>query len=254
MSWQSFLFLQSLIITISLGIFINKFSVNPYLSVLLYFTFGLFSVNISGGRQSLSLAIVLIGVCKLYDKKYWWFLISVAIAFFLHYSAVISLLLLVLPILEYRRDKQLLFWLLLPLIVRLLGNFIILPLFNYVPGRYIHYFEEDSHQMSLIKEVFIVGILLFCYFGLKFKKKEITSFDCLSMFVACEELSFSVYMAARLAYYFESAFIILVPSVINKYPNMRLLLTTTIVFVFITAFFVITKGTPYENYYFFYMR
>lgn len=256
MSWQSFLFLQSLFIIISLGVFINKFSANPYLSTLLYFTCGMFSINISGGRQSLAIAIIQIGLCCLYDKKYFWFFISVAIAFLFHYSAVVCLVFFFLSKLNFRNDRQLLFWLFLPLIARFWGDDVLLPIFNYLPGRYLAYYEDEIHQMSLIREVSIFVVLFFCYFGLMVKKKDITTFDyqmfaCLGLFAACEELSFSVYMAARLSLYFKIAYIILIPSVLKKYHNMRPILTTFIVFLFIVAFFVIAKDTPYENYYFF---
>ena len=95
LDFQAFCIIVYLFITLSLYFFLKKYSERPCFSLLVYVCYTFFAFNVSGLRNSIAIAIVLIGLTLLRDdskKSVLAFVVCVALAAQVHTSAWIALL------------------------------------------------------------------------------------------------------------------------------------------------------------------
>lgn len=81
--------LMGLLMMLPLYRFIKKHSDMPFLSVLLFITFGFMNFYLSGMRQAIAISIVLFSYDYIVDRKIWKFFITIAVASLFHTSSVI---------------------------------------------------------------------------------------------------------------------------------------------------------------------
>ncbi len=86
---QWLFFWTGVIFTVSVAYFIYKNSKDAFLSLLLYFTLGLFTFSLSGLRQTLAMAICLISIEMIKKRKFIPFLLIVVFAAQFHITALI---------------------------------------------------------------------------------------------------------------------------------------------------------------------
>lgn len=70
---------------------INRYSVNKGLSWLLVLTLGIYAQMLNLNRQMIALSFVLIALCFLLKNKYFYYVLFIAIAFFFHKTAILTL-------------------------------------------------------------------------------------------------------------------------------------------------------------------
>lgn len=73
--------------------FIKKESPNILLSFWIFYSWGMFNQSLNIVRQYIAIGIVLVGVVQLLRKKMWPFWLALTLAFFLHHSAIVAVLL-----------------------------------------------------------------------------------------------------------------------------------------------------------------
>lgn len=222
MSWQVYLAVVSAIIIAPMSLFFHKYSTNVWASFFLYATIGLIGVNMSATRQSLAVAMIIVSIIAMFENKYITFFIFIILGSLFHYSALFALLLLFVPKYKYRSKVQLTLLLLVPLIARVTGELFLAPVESMLPIRYMDYLSEDLEMTPLLEAVWI-SIMLFVYFSLlingKVNSVEFRLYFLTVLFVTCNELSHSIYMASRLSFYFETFVMVAIPAAIVKFPD-----------------------------------
>lgn len=89
-NYQVFLIIVAAIFTISLAIWIYKYSSQPYLSFLLYSTLFYSFFAITGIRQTIASSLVIfIGYKYIKERKFWYFFAISIIAFTIHKSSIV---------------------------------------------------------------------------------------------------------------------------------------------------------------------
>lgn len=222
MSWQVYLSFISVIIILPMVIFFHKYSTNVWSSFFLYITIGLLDVNMSALRQSLAVAMVVWALMAMFERKHLRSLLFILIGTLFHYSAFFALLLFLVPLFKYNSKRQLTLLLLVPILARVVGYFFLGSLENLMPVRYLDSYSEEKTMNPLLEAVWI-SILLFIFFSLringKVKSDEFQLYFLVVLYVSSIELSYSVYLASRLAYYFEPAVMVAMPMAMMKFRN-----------------------------------
>lgn len=220
MGWQVFLALVSAIIIIPVTELFHKYSANVWMSFFLYLTIGLFSVNMSAMRQSLAVSMVVVAMIAMLEKKYIKFVIFILVGSLFHFSAIFALLMGVVPLVKFKSRRQLAWLLLIPVVARVAGHLFLGGLESLMPVRYLDNFSSDLVMNPILEAVWI-SILLFSFLSLSINRKvtkdDFQFYFMTVLFVASVELSYSVYLASRLAFYFESAVMVAIPSAILRF-------------------------------------
>ena len=247
MSWQLFLAVTSIIIVAPMIVFFKRYSSNVWASLLIYITIGLFTMNLSGMRQSLAISMVLLATIELYEGRLLKFVVLVIIGAGFHFSALFALSLIVVRLFKYKNAKQLTILLFLPLVARLAGDLLFSNLSSFMPVRY-EQFDDMDGTINPLLEIMQFSILFFCYLSLVINKKvsklDFFLFFIVVFYVSAIELSHSVYMAGRLAFYFEMAAAVAIPNFIHKFKDnsTKQILSLSIYSLCLAAFVVSSYG------------
>lgn len=86
---QIFLAITSLFIFSLIGYIYYRFSVNAYLSIIIFVCFGLYIFSFTGLRQAIAFSITFFSFKFIVERKFKHFLVSVFLAFSIHSSAII---------------------------------------------------------------------------------------------------------------------------------------------------------------------
>lgn len=147
---SNFLFLIFALIT-NILIFVRLWELREYISlpwaVIIYFA-GFYFTTFNIVRQFVAVSIIFFATRYLTKKKYFKFLLFVAIAFLFHKSALLGVLLVAFDIFAWKhltnKQKRLLtlFWILGIIVVLLFGALII--------GRYVNYFKNIQFDFGIV--------------------------------------------------------------------------------------------------------
>lgn len=96
---RAFLVITSFISLIGPALLIYRYSSNPAISALLYFSFGFYTNTYNNVRQSIALSLCFISIIFILDKKKWKWFFLLMVASVIHYSAIVCFLLY--PITKY---------------------------------------------------------------------------------------------------------------------------------------------------------
>ena len=259
MSWQLFLAVTSIIIVAPMIVFFKRYSNDVWASLLIYITIGLFTMNLSGLRQSLAVSMVLLATMEIIEGRILKFMVWVIIGAGFHYSALFALSLIFVHFFEYKNAKQLTILLFLPLVARLAGDLLFSNLSSFMPDRYENFSDMDGTINPLL-EIMQFSILFFCYLSLIINKNvsklDFFLYFIVVFYVSAIELSHSVYMAGRLAFYFEMAAAVAIPNFIHKFKDnsTKQILSLSIYSLCLAAFVVASYGSNtlgYNEYKFF---
>lgn len=149
-----FLFIiSSIIMYASFASFIWKYSKMPWLSVMLFFTYSLFTFSMSGIRQSLAIAFLFWAVDFLIQKKYTWSIALVLFASLFHESAILFL-----PCLLLRWIKLTNKTVLLSILAGIIGYLFLGGLLNWIFERFASY-ENYTNSMYFTGDTRVASIL-----------------------------------------------------------------------------------------------
>lgn len=243
LGFRAFVIFMSAFIGITYYRFIHKYSADDALSVIMFFTIGLLSMSLSTLRQMCAICIGLIGIELLQKNKKILFLIFIALGYTFHNSALVMLLFL-LPKKLFNTNAKRWIWfvacssalLFAPLIIRIVSRF--------APTRYSHIDYEGTYFINILRILVAIAIAFFCT-AAYWKEKEPYPVECM-MFTSTYFYVLFLVMAyhgsyfARIAEYFSTSTIILVPSAIVKLGSKKnKMIATTIIVAFCLLYFVV---------------
>lgn len=248
---------SAVIFAVCLAVYIYKNSQNPFFSMVLYYTVGMFGFQMTGMRQSLAMAILLISFEFIKKRKLIWFLITVYIASLFHNSALAFALAYFVSHLKVNFKTFFIYGIGF-LFCAVYGNRFASSIFSN-SGYYDHYtighdVADTMGGWAVIGMLFLTIIL--CYI---FKNKLITQSKYNTIFFNLAVTSLIIYILRyvtrifeRISFYYQFAFIILLPNVIEAIPDdkTRKIVYTCAIALACALFFYRyqMKGTSYYGF------
>lgn len=251
-SYTFYFFLVASITYIIIGFIIYRYSSSAFLSYLLFIALGFFDFNLSGMRQGLAVSLGLLGFHYMYNKDIKKYLIAIALAVSVHYSAII--LLPMYFIYNYKFKKTTLY-----LSICL---YIVLFLFRNYLGRIFSllYFESDAilsqyESTNTIGGLAIMIMLILFACGLLQNTfntdnrniKGLLNLGIISLFL--QTFSSFSYLFTRLNFFYMIYLILLIPETVweptmgvpleeKKYFGYSKLVMFTIIIVFFSIYYI----------------
>lgn len=265
LNYQAFLLISSSFYCIVLALFITKYSTNVLMSFFLHLTIGMFTMSMSGIRQSMAvsfciLAYMIVGSIKqrLFSK----YVIAVTlnlIAITIHTSSIIFLPFLFLGKLRLTRVKAFLL-----ILFGLSSQFIkmyLIPYSNLIMfARYEEMDFESNYSANILAYIIPLLISLFCWFFAKVEGDGRYSIQISQMFVFVSFVLFFINLMSlnnqlgRLSYYFIYSYYILIPYALSSMKLNNKNILQPLVITLCLAYFIIGSigGTlQIDNYLFF---
>lgn len=212
------------VFAVCLAIYIYKNSQNPFFSMILYYTVGMFSFQLTGMRQAMAMAILLISIEFIKKRKLIWFLITVYIASLFHNSALAFIL--AYPVAHLKINlKTFTIYSIGFLFCAIYGN----KLSRFLTSNNENYsnYEIGSGVSDNMGGIPVIGMLLLtiilCYI---FKNQLLNHYKYNNIFFNLTVISLIIYILRyvtrifeRVSFYYQFAFIILLPNVIAAIPD-----------------------------------
>lgn len=240
-SERMFIFVTAVICQAPIFYFIYKKSTSPFESILIYYTFGMFTFSFSGIRQTLAMGLFLIAVIFANEQKWRKFLLLVVLASTIHNSALIGLIAYPLSKIRIKRNGELL----------LLGLFEAEMLFGQqiagVAAKLYGRTFQSSQTGAYSLFIFYVIVWILCVLFLEKEQPWMLFGNFCMMAALCQGLGAFHPSIARTGYYFSIFMCILIPHIIDRATNsyrLKVLLHIGLC-VFCIAFFQKNTGNGY---------
>lgn len=224
---QALFIVYSLIFYILLWRFISKYSSMPWVSVLIFFAYTLFSFSMSALRQSLAIAILFLSFDFALNKRYILFIITTIVASLFHSSAIFFILC---PfILRLKPSKKTIkIFVGSTIIVYLFFENILYTVFSYFPY-YEHYqdgiyFEGGVRIASILQLLLSILFLYISYQSYSKLPREDNSYekDLLGhllvfqmVVVSLSILCLKVNILDRIVLYYSSFVLLIIPNALS---------------------------------------
>lgn len=259
---NQFIFFVYAFLTLS-GVFyfIYKLSPSKELSLFIFFTIGIFYLSTFNAiRQWLAIAIILVSIVKLIEKKYIQTFIFSIIALLFHFSALFVII--TFPLLSYRYKLKnvILFTIFFLLLAKAMVTILLLTKY----GGYLAPIFGQKNNVFFV--IFNIGVMLFLlnYFKYFNQKKDVDRdiivFSNMNMIFILIILLGTILQIddlsiMRMALYFEIQILVLIPLFVTKIKNVQIkALSLLLIIILSTSYFVnllYTKGelyrlTPYQ--------
>ena len=255
---QALLIVTGLITWICVAVFIYKKSENPSYSLFLMLTFGFASFFMSGIRESIAIAISLIGFLFVPKKQFLPFILIVALATLFHSTAVAFIL--AYPIYHLKLDsKQLFIIAVLTIFSLLLFNGIIRIFILLIP-HYSTYLLSTYAGGGVRLASFLNFLLVFLFFcccrficekyHLENDKNYIGITNLLYIGACVLLVSFTFNLLDRIALYYDIFLVIAIPNIILKYnqnSTQLIVKALSITILFIAYFSCVQYFRPEWN-------
>jgi hypothetical protein len=228
---QGYILVVSLIISLSFSLFFYKYSKNILLSFYLHLTIGLFSMSMSGLRQTLAVCLILLAFHFFIKRNHIVFFALVLVAYTFHHSAIVFLPVFLLRNVIISKKRGIL--LLVVVTSTLFFRELFTPLIELVaPDRYLERYDliSDAYHVNPLLILIAIAIPTVCLFfwnnisKLEKKEKELYSnlfiLSCINILLNI--LSLNSNMIGRLSFYFIPFIVILIPNIISGIRNKRL--------------------------------
>lgn len=228
---QAYILVVSFIISVSFSLFFYKHSKNIFLSFYLHLTIGLFTMSLSGIRQTIAICFILLAFNFILNKKNGGFFISVFLAYTFHNSAFIFLPVYFLKNIIVNKKNGII---LLTLVSSMLFlRKVISPIIEiFAPEKYLNRYGliSDTYHVNPLLIIIAMAIPATCIFfwnridNFEKSEKELFSIlfvlSCVNAFVNI--LSLNSNMIGRLSFYFIPFNSVLIPNVISIIKNKKL--------------------------------
>lgn len=248
--WQLYLTICAIVLMAGWITFIHKYSPDSYYSFFIYVTIGLFTMNLSGIRQSLAVAMCLFALV-IYEnmyrtkkkKAFVLFELIVLFAATFHNSAIIFA---IVPFfMRFRFTKgQCLLLLLFASAAILYKNIITGLLPSFEGTRYAEFSFDEEYGINVLVVLFTIVVPFFSLLFVRPEADNRLSKKMTLMFIfACANVFFTMLsinnnQLSRVGYYFQPCYLILLPCAINSIKSVEKpivkLLTTVVCIVYFT--------------------
>lgn len=231
--------------------FIKKYSKNVFLSVLMFYTIGVYLLSFNLMRQSIAISVFLLSLDALIEKRFYKYIFYTLLASLFHLSAIFMIPMY--TILNVKKRKHVLVVLLISLVAFIGLNNIVLLVQNY----FYSYYSEDSYGMYgySFKSVLLPVLLIILASFLRFltsenSEQEHVYFNMLLMYLIFSLFGLKIMNVQRISFYFLSGSVILVPNLINKLPikNERKTFTFILIIFLLAYLYFAFNNTGFENY------
>lgn len=210
-----FLFVIALITYIPVFSAIGKHSSRPYISILCYFAFSMFSYSLGIFRQMIAMSILFVGWRYVTERRLVKYMLLVAVAMLFHTTSVIAVALYFLYGLKW--DRVLLFVPLAEIFLLVLGRPVVmfalrlLPKYaGYVGGKYD--IEGGSYLMLLLLNVILFAAV---FFRQKGDADQNLTICALILAVCLQCVGYSMAIFGRVVPYFSVYLIFAVPNILR---------------------------------------
>lgn len=271
--WQGYLILVSSLVCLGNLLFIVKYSDDIYYSLFVYITIGLFTMNMSGIRQSLSVSICMIvlfildyrdnirNVKNARNKRLWFLIVSVVlliISVTIHNSSIIFFIIFFIRKLRLTRSQV--FFLLLFAIASYFYKDLLTSLIPSMEGtRYSELeFEEDYGINPLVILITIaIPMAAAKYIPTEIDGKYSRTITLMFIFAALtilfKILSINQNLLGRMSFYFLNCYLILIPTTLYSIIKNRSLFYFIVTILCVIVFYMGTNGgtLKIDNYIFF---
>ena len=211
-----FLFVVAIITYVPVFVAINKHSKFPYISILCYFAFGMFSYSLGLFRQMIAISIIFCGRDFLEGRKPLKYFLTVAVAMLFHTTAAIALPLYLLYTLDWK--KLILSIVGVEALLVMLGRPIVMLAVNLFP-KYKGYIggKFDQQGGSYLMLIFL-NLVLFACVIVGEKKKDHDKLSICALMLACclQAIGYSMAIFGRIVPYFSIYIIFAIPDIIGK--------------------------------------
>lgn len=245
------LFVVALLTYIPVFCAIKRHSTNPYISILCYFAFGMFSYSLGIFRQMIAISILFCGWKYVAERKIIPYLITVGIAMLFHTSAIIALALYFL----YGIKWEHVLWAVLGIEVALLvfGRPVIMFAMKLIP-RYAGYiggrFDQQGGSYAML---LLLNIALFAnaFLRKKGRAQDDMTICALIIAVCLQAIGYSMEIFGRVVPYFSVYLIFAVPNIINgMHKKWRVIVIPCIVLCLFLLTFMEFNGNKYVTPYY----
>lgn len=240
----------SLIVMISFGVYIKRYSQNIWLSVMLFFTFGYYSGSNNTIRQFIAISIILWSYEYIFKRKLIKFIIVVLIASQFHSTAIIFLAAYPLSRLKLNKKNTLFLlggagvgYIAFDIIFQLFLN--VFPVYSYYIGS--EYMTGDIRLASVMNFLVLVIIGLLYWITKDNKKIKIVNSNTANILeiymlisILLTFISFKFNLIERCAEYFTVSILIILPNTITRLKEKNLKIT---VYILATIFFMLYATT-----------
>lgn len=245
--YRLLLIVDSLIIVGCYIITIKRYSVIAYISVFLFLC-TTFNQSLFVLRQHTAMAICLLTVPYIIERKLKYFLLLVLIASSIHQTAIIFL-----PIyFAYHFNLNKYFWIYY-IIILLVGSIIAPQIFSWAFSNlwYSSYEDREGANLTLFF-IQLCGFILYL-FSIGFKTKEIKTIEKVFVIMACFGLLLSFIGVGfsptnRLVKYFTISEIWLIPFAIKKFNSFRVVIVIIIIVMYFMLFMSPSTTDFIKNY------
>lgn len=247
LSATEFLFLIAIIIYVPVCKFILKYSEDPLISLLVYFSFGYFGYSLGIFRQMIAISIVLLGFKYVQEHKLFKYIIVVMIAMIFHTTAIIMFPFYWISRIRIRNKLkwifvfEVIFFRFARTIVMLSVKFF--PKYEgYVNG--IYDIQGGSYTMLILLNI----ILIAAYYILnkaENRGNEILhiSMNALVTAIYLQILGYSMGIFGRIVSYYSIYLIILIPILVNQYfKKNRILIHFMAIIGLVLIFCILIRG------------
>ncbi len=250
LGFQTFLAIIATFIVFSISILYYKYSKNILLSYYLFVTIGLFSMSMTGLRQTMAVSLTILAFIYLMKNKNALFFIFVGIAYFFHNSAIVFLLIFFLKKIRINKKIGAIIYIVSGMLFFMKGWLSLL--IEYItPEKYLRYMSADTHINSLVIIIAMLIPLVCLLFWPKgsLDNEEHNKTMSLIFLISC--LNFVMYFLAleinmfqRLSLYLIIYNGILIPNVIEgiKSKEIRMIAKIACIFFPLVQFIMSTPG------------
>lgn len=245
---QLLLIVSGAFIMYAVGYTVYHLSRDVALSAFLFVSMTMYTAYLNVMRQAIAVGFILLGYCKLLDRR-WGF----AVCFFLsatlfHQSA--WLVLFTLPLTFFRFNKKVLFTYLLSILVMCIFSNKLTSFLAWILGReqlYSSEFMQANYFGALIQLMFALSVTMMCFFYLYNAPIECESANRVSVFYKHILMLWITFLAVgmrveilnRLSYYFGIIVILIVPYVFSRIKRKERFWVMILFCIVCIAYFII---------------
>lgn len=214
---QIYLFVISCIATIPIGFVTYKYSKMPFLTILLYLSFGFYNFNFSGLRQAMAFGVVMFSYKYIQEKKLLKYLITMIVAISFHISSIVFLPAYFLKNMNLTKLKICLI-VLIDIIIFIFKT----QIFNLISlFIYDDYTIVETNSYTWMMMCLTIAVVCLIFYNATVRKNEKTRSLYIYVIIGASLMLFAPIAnnILRIANYYLMFMILLIPEVINTMKN-----------------------------------
>ena len=239
----------SSIIYIPIFFTIYKYSDREFISILVYFAFGLFSHSLGLQRQLIAVSIIILGLKQITKRHFVKYALHVIVASLFHISAIYMIILYFMYRLRVNK-KNLIILISIELCMLMFSRNILNIIFKILPS-YSHYTNTDKFTSggSYLRLLCLTAIVVFTF--LFYKKMDISeerkvSIDATALSIIVQPVAYSFGLMGRAVDYTIVFLIILVPNLVDVFePSEKPIVSYSIIIILLFMVYLNLNGNTY---------